>query len=195
MNKIILDKESVINLCIKENTLCNIDKKYKIKELNIELENNVKFILNHYNEIEEQDLKINIIQKNNSELIYNHSFKNRKKYNLEINIYLIGNCSKNTINIKGISEGGLSNIKIDGEVKENTSNNELFEKVHILNLNEGKTNIYPNMFIDTKNVIANHAASITNINKDYLFYLNSKGIKDEKAKELIIESFLNNEAR
>ena len=41
-----------------------------------------------------------------------------------------------------------------------------------LNINEGISYIYPNMFIDTKNVVANHSASITNINKDYLFYLN-----------------------
>ena len=65
----------------------------------------------------------------------------------------------------------------------------------MLNINEGKSSIVPNMFINTKNVIANHAASITNINKDYLFYLNCKGIKDKECIKLIKNGFLNNEAR
>ena len=73
--------------------------------------------------------------------------------------------------------------------------NELDEKVRVINMNEGYTYIYPNMFIDTKNVVANHAASITNISKDYLFYLNSKGIKDEEAINMIINGFLENIAR
>ena len=51
------------------------------------------------------------------------------------------------------------------------------------------------MYVKTKNVIANHAASVTNINEDYLFYLNSKGIKDEDAKQLIINGFLDNKAK
>lgn len=62
-------------------------------------------------------------------------------------------------------------------------------------MNEGQAYIYPNMFIDTKNVVANHAASITSISKDYLFYLNSKGIKDEEAINMIVDGFLDNEAR
>ena len=74
MNKIILDKESVINLDIKENSICNIGKYYNIKELNVLIEDNVEFIINHYSEVLENDLKINIIQNNNSIFNYNHSF-------------------------------------------------------------------------------------------------------------------------
>ena len=69
------------------------------------------------------------------------------------------------------------------------------EKVRILNINNGSSTIYPNIYINTKNVSANHTASITNVNEDYLFYLNCKGIKNEQAKELIINGFLNNEAK
>lgn len=62
-------------------------------------------------------------------------------------------------------------------------------------MNEGQVYIYPNMFVNTKNVVANHAASITSISKDYLFYLNSKGIKDEEAIKMIVDGFLDNVAR
>ena len=195
MNKIILDKESVINLDIKENSICNIGKDYNIKELNINIVDNVELVINHYSEVLENDLKIIIIQNNNSIFNYNHSFKCNKFYNLDINIEMRGNNSKNNINIHGISDNGKSYIKVDGSVYKNTIDNELDEKVRLLNMNEGYTYIYPNMFIDTKNVVANHAASITSISKDYLFYLNSKGIKDEEAINMIIDGFLDNIAR
>lgn len=195
MNKIVLDKESIINLDIKENSICNIDKNYYLKELNIFMDDGVEFTINHYSEVVENDLKINIVQYNNSIFNYNHSFVSSKLYNMDVNIELKGNNSKNNINIHGISDNGKTNIKVDGLVESDTIDNELDERVRILNINDGHTYIYPNMFIDTKNVVANHAASITNISKDYLFYLNSKGIKNDEAKKMIIEGFLENVAK
>lgn len=193
MNKIILDK--VNNLSIKKDTICNINNRTDVEEINIFIESGNKLVINEYSEIEKKDYKLNIVQQDNTEFIYNHSFKVNKLYNLDINIELKGNNSKNLINIHGINDFGKSNIKVDGKVLENTKDNELDEKIKILNINNGSSSIFPNMLIDTKNVIANHAASITNINEDYLFYLNSKGIKDEQAKELIIKGFLDNEAK
>lgn len=195
MNKIVLDNNDIINIIIDKTSICNIDKYYNIKELNIELKDNVELIINHYDEIEKKSLLINIIQNNNSIFIYNHSFKTSKEYNLDININLNGNNSKNTINIHGISDNGKNNIKVDGNVSDFTYDNELYENIKLLNINDGISYIYPDMFIDTKNVLANHAASITNINKDYLFYLNSKGIESDAATKLIIDGFLDNEAK
>ena len=195
MNKIILDKERIINLTINKNSICNITKYYNINELNITLEDNIKLIINHYDEINKKDLKINILEENNSEFIYNHNFITNKEYNLEININLIGNNSKNEINIKGISDSGKNNILVNGSVNKNTNNNELYENIKLININDGNSYIYPNMFIDTKNVLANHSASITNINEDYLFYLNSKGIDNADATKLIIDGFLKNDAK
>ena len=105
------------------------------------------------------------------------------------------NDSKNTINIHGISDSGLSNISIDGKVSENTINNELYEIIKMLNINNGKSKIIPNMYINTKNVIANHAASVSDINENYLFYLNQKGIKTSDAINLIIDGFISNDAK
>lgn len=196
MNKILCNNEKIIELNIDVDSICNISKEYKIEEINIKLSDNVKLITNHYNEIESNsNLKINITQNNNSEFIYNHAFINKKEYDLNINILMKGNNSKNIINISGISDNGKSNITIDGKVYNNTLDNELNELVKMLNINEGMSNILPNMYINTKNVTANHAASVTNINEDYLFYLNSKGIESNNAKELIINGFLDNDAR
>lgn len=195
MNKIVLDKENIINLKIEKDSICNIGKDYKIKELNIELLDNVLFILNDYSEIDDSILKINIIQNNNSKFLYNHSFISKDKYELYINVNMIGNNSKNNINIHGISDSGYSKVIVDGLVRENTFNNELNENIKLLNINDGVSNIYPNMFINTKNVVANHSASISTINEDYLFYLMSRGINKEKSIDLILDGFLENNAK
>jgi len=76
MNKIILDKEKKIELRILEDSICNISKDYEFNELNIIIFNNAKFIVNHYSEIKDKHLNINIKQNDNSEFLYNHSFIN-----------------------------------------------------------------------------------------------------------------------
>ena len=195
MNTIILDRVTIIDIIINEDSICNIDKSYNINELNITLKDGVKFEINHYSEVDSNNLKINVKQDSNSDFIYNHSFINKNEYNININIALSSNNSKNTINIHGISDGGISNIIVNGKVSKYSHDNELLENIKLININDGKSYIYPNMFIDTKNVIANHAASISTINEDYLFYLKSKGIEEKDAKKLIINGFLDNVAK
>lgn len=195
MNKIILDNERIVELNILEDTVCYIKNNNVLEKLIIKIEDNVRFIINEYSEINKKDYEIEVVQKSNSSFIYNHSFIVSDLYNLNIYIDMIGNSSKNYINIHGINDIGKSNIVIDGKVSNNTYNNELDEKIKVLNINSGKSIIVPNMYINTKNVIANHAASITDIDENYLFYMNSKGINNSEAKELIINGFLENEAR
>lgn len=195
MNKIILDSNDIINIKIDKDSICNIDKSYNIRTINIELMDNIKFIINHYSEIDKNNLIINIKQNDNSEFIYNHSFINNKEYSLNINIDLLGNNSKNTINIHGLSDKGTSKIIVDGSVKNSTLDNELYENIKMININDGMSYIYPNMYINTKNVVANHSASISTISDDYLFYLMSKGINSDNAKKLIIDGFLKNDAK
>ena len=195
MNKIVLDNKNIINLKVLEDSICNINKSYKINELNIELNDGVNLVINHYSEIDDLQCKINITQNSNTKIEYNHSFINNKSYNLDIFINMNKDNSKNIINIHGITDNGKTDIKVDGIVLDNTKDNELDERVKIINIGDGESFIYPNMFINAKNVIANHSASISNINKDYIFYLNSKGIKTIDAEKLILDGFLSNDAR
>ena len=195
MNKIVLDKEKNINLNVSEDTICIIPKENNINDLNINISDGVKLIINQYSEIIENNLNITIKQSNNSDFIYNHSFISKKEYNLNINVNMIGNNSKNIINVHGISDEGKSKVVVDGSVIKDTRDNELYENIKLLNINNGTSNIYPNMYIDTKNVIANHSASISTVNEDYIFYLMSKGIDRKNAIKLILDGFLENDAR
>lgn len=195
MNKIVLDKEKNINLNVSEDTICIIPKENNINELNINISDGVKLIINQYSEVIENNLNIRIKQNNNSEFIYNHSFISKKEYNLNINVNMSGNNSKNIINVHGISDEGKSKVIVDGSVIKDTHDNELYENIKLLNINNGISNIYPNMYIDTKNVIANHSASISTVNEDYIFYLMSKGIDRNSSIKLILDGFLENNAR
>lgn len=195
MNKIVLDKEKNINLNVSEDTTCTIPKENNINDLNINISDGVKLIINQYSEVIENNLFIRINQSNNSDFIYNHSFISKKEYNLNINVNMIGNNSKNVINVHGISDEGKSKVVVDGSVIKDTRDNELYENIKLLNINNGTSNIYPNMYIDTKNVIANHSASISTVNEDYIFYLMSKGIDRKNAIKLILDGFLENDAR
>ena len=195
MNKILLDREDIINIKVDKNSICNIDDSYKLKELNIEIEDNAKLEINQYSIIDKNNFIINIKQNNNSEFIYNHSFINNKEYNLNINVNLLGNNSRNSINIHGLSDKGTSKVIIDGSVDKKTKDNELLENMKMININDGMSYIYPNMYIDTKNVSANHAASISTVNEDYLFYLMSKGLDRNNATKLLIDGFLDNIAK
>ena len=44
---------------------------------------------------------------------------------------------------------------------------------------------------ESNNITANHTAVIGNINNQYLFYLQSKGLSEKESKKMIIKSYLN----
>ena len=48
----------------------------------------------------------------------------------------------------------------------------------------------PGLEILADDVACTHAAAIAQVDKDQLFYLNSRGLSDEVAKTLVVEGFL-----
>ena len=48
----------------------------------------------------------------------------------------------------------------------------------------------PMLNVDTDNVKAGHGASVTNLNKENLFYLTSRGISEENARKMMVEGFM-----
>ena len=50
--------------------------------------------------------------------------------------------------------------------------------------------IVPNLLVRSDGVNAIHNTTISTVPKDYLFYLNSKGINNEEATKLIVDGFL-----
>ena len=60
----------------------------------------------------------------------------------------------------------------------------------ILTLGEVNATIIPNMFIDENSVEAKHGSVIGGFQEDEIFYLMSRGIPYEEARNLLIKGFI-----
>ena len=156
----------------------------------ITIKDNSSLTIDYFKNINEDNNEINIYIGNNSSLVFNHSYINNSNYNLKININYTGEKSSVLVNIRGVNDGGISKVDIDGALLNNNINNILDEKIKIINTNNGKVICKPNMYIKTSEIIANHENAIGNINKDEVFYLMSKGISKDNAEKLIINGYL-----
>lgn len=66
------------------------------------------------------------------------------------------------------------------------------QKAKGLNLSKDSTiKAQPNLYIDEFDVEASHSASVGNINKDELFYLMSRGLKESDARKIVVLGFIN----
>ena len=174
------------NVCIYDINRC------KNLELNIIVNDNSSLTYYMYSNNNFETKIINIDNKSKSKTNFNYSFINDKDCKLEINNNIVDSDINSDIKVRGVAKN-KSNIIIDsnGYVKKDTLNNEFNEDLRGLNLDDGIVKIYPNMYIDSNDVIANHNSTIGNVNKNYLFYLNSKGIDNETSTKLIVDGFIN----
>lgn len=114
--------------------------------------------------------------------------------------------SSMNINIEHLADSTFSNVVIKAVLKDsaklniagnihifqNANNCDAYFEVRVLILgNKARANVLPELKIDNKNVKAKHAVVIKRISEDDLYFLESRGIALEKAKEQIAEGFLN----
>ncbi len=211
MNEIIIDKEqeltidnNILYLDIKVPKLTlNINGKVLINEfvnksndnleLIININENSELLFNRLIEINNINTKITLNQKSNSSVEFNNSIIAKDKGNLTILSNVSGNNNITNIRVRAITKdkGSLS-LKCTTDNKDNTKDNELLESLKIFMLNDEESIIIPDLLVASNEVEVNHAATISGINKDELFYLNSKGISTNNAKKLISEGFIIN---
>lgn len=102
--------------------------------------------------------------------------------------------SKGQINISSILKN-LSNINVDicALIKKNAKKTNTKININILTLHTNiKCNVKPYLKIHNNNIICNHAVTITNMDKNIMYYILSKGYCYKKAKKLYTKSFLYN---
>lgn len=205
MNKLLV-KDSNVSI---NNSYQNLEIKTSKLILNISGSNTI----NDYDNNTDLDLKI--IMKPHSKLLYNRKNANINNFTLDIealsdsyiefnysletsvasNIKLDANISGNQntsrINFHGVTKDeGLIKSIATSKVSENTKDNEILENLRIIALNDTENEIVPNLLVRSDSVNAIHNTTISSIDKDYLFYLNSKGIDNETATKLIVDGFL-----
>lgn len=209
MNKILVDKEN--NIEIKDNAVelniqvpeltIKIKGKVLIQEickkdnenlnLTIDIEPNSSLIYNRFILHKKADNKINIIQNNNSSVSFNYSYIAYDKVNLNINSELKGNNNETEIKVSSVTEEqGNTVVSSTADILPNIKDNNLIESIRILLLNNEESICIPNLLVSSNEVEVNHAATISCIDPNYLFYLNSKGLSTEASTKLIKNGFL-----
>ncbi|MFA6305153.1 MAG: SufD family Fe-S cluster assembly protein [Candidatus Gracilibacteria bacterium] len=115
-----------------------------------------------------------------------------EKYNFEIKIIHSAPHTKSRIYIRSVMEDSSSvNFAGTARINKNADFSDTDLSHHTLLLSENsKTLTVPAMEIISNTAKAKHAATIGRINKEILFYLQSRGINETQAKRLIAENFL-----
>ena len=90
----------------------------------------------------------------------------------------------------------VNNKKLDyivkGIVPKSSSKCICNQENQIINMNNGKSTICPDLLIDNYDVISKHGAYIGKFSEDKLFYLKSRGISSKEAYRLLLNGFLIN---
>ena len=206
MNNILLGdilnlKDSEFNLNIKKNVVLNISGKVIIKEIN-KSSSNITYTINldkdstlDYYKFDNRsnDIKITVNSLDNSVLNLNYSIITKKTKKIDIINNVNGNNMKSNIIIRGVTANkGSLYIKSNGNVKDDTHGNFFKEDIRILTLNNYESEINPNLEVNSNDIEAVHNATCSGINKEYLLYLESKGISSSKAKDIINRGFILN---
>ena len=81
---------------------------------------------------------------------------------------------------------------VNGIVPKSSSKCICNQENQIINMDNGKSTICPNLLIDNYDVDSNHGAYIGKFSDDKLFYLMSRGISLDEANKLLLNGFLIN---
>lgn len=108
------------------------------------------------------------------------------------NMIHIGKNTKSTIVAKCIAqEGGEASYRGKVEIKREAENAEALVQCDSLILDRNsKSDAYPNNIVANNTSNLEHEATVSKISNDKLFYLQSRGIEEERAIELIILGFI-----
>ena len=209
MNKLTVQKEDNIELIdnvvdldifVPKLTI-NVKGKVLINEISKKDNENLELIINLapksslvYNRFIIHNLmsnKITLNQDNNSELIFNYSFLAYDKCHLDFISTLTGNNNTTEINIKAVTEKeGSTTIISTADTKPKIQENDLIESIKVLALNDEENVCIPNLLVSSNEITVNHACTISSVDKDSLFYLESKGLSEEDATRLIKNGYL-----
>lgn len=84
-----------------------------------------------------------------------------------------------------------STILTEGIIEENTTDNDFIEEVRVLVTDEEKIECIPNLIVHSSEANANHLVTLATFKEEDIFYLESKGLSIEEAKNLLTTSFIN----
>ncbi len=106
-------------------------------------------------------------------------------------IHLGKNTRSNILNKSIASDGGVANYRGTTKIMKNAKNAYATVKCDTIIMDfQSKSDTYPKNIVENKTSTLEHEATVSKVNEEKLFYLESKGIKESEAKELFILGFV-----
>ena len=200
MNNILLDsaisfsKEGTFKLELDKDTTISVEsdnvKLYLVTKNNIKVDFNILNSTTIYN-ITRESITVNINIYNNAKLDFYEMTVTDKKITNEVNVYHKNKETTSNVTCHGISYGkGDLKFSVNGYIKKGMIGSICNQSSRIINLDEGKSSIKPNLFIDEFDSIANHSAYTGPFDEKLLFYLETKGISKKEAFNLLLNGFM-----
>lgn len=107
-------------------------------------------------------------------------------------IHLAPNTKSNIISKSIAKNGGNATYRGTVKISEKATNSYAYVKCDTMILDkESKSDTIPTNIVNNSSSILEHEATVSKIAEEDLFYLMSRGISEEKAKELIVLGFVN----
>lgn len=203
MNKLIIDKEIDLDNYIGMvevigDSIINVFGACKISEIVCNKDVNMIININDDSILEYNRFVINpscngsivINHNSNSKVLLNQSIICSNKYTLNIADNILNNNIDSSVKIRVIADNNSDVfVNANGIVMKNTVDNIILLDIKCFNMDNSNVKVIPNLIVDSNEVIANHNATVKNVNQDEMFYLNSKGIKKDEALMLLREGF------
>lgn len=156
-----------------------------------------------YNIAESCNVVVNKLSINCSDIVdvnLNEEFSNIKFYssiiNYEDNEYKqnINHNNKNSISkivnhCINVYDNKFKFI-VNGTIKKDSTNSSFKQDNKIININNGKSFILPNLIVDNNDIEASHSAYIGSFDEELIFYMMTRGIALKECNALLIKSFL-----
>ena len=206
MNKIIVEQEDIIfeneevliedirtkylNIQIYGEVKCGILKISNDILINIYLQDKAILTMDLFVQLNGISNEINVYSNEGTKLDLNYSCIFENTNYLILNNHIISNNTEINVLVRAVEKSGNIEINANGFILENTLNNSYLEDIKALIENSNSVKIVPNLIVDSNSVIANHNATISSVSDDELFYLESRGIKKERAINLLKLGFL-----
>ena len=194
-----LEAKFDIVFSILENVIANV---FEIKQ-EIKSKNQYKYYLDRYSKLninkfyDCQTVKqMDIINLNGEYAEINFDLRTISTGNQKFDCLVYHNFDNTVshINNSGVNMlEGILNFRETGMVYNGIKNCIVNQNSRILTLNNNKCTISPNLLIEEDQVEANHSAMIGSFNKEEMFYLQSRGITEEDATNLLVKGFLKQE--
>lgn len=124
---------------------------------------------------------------------FQHILKDICKGKETFDYYIYHDDKETTSNVKNnivTIRDGKATVQVSTFVPKGKKASIANQSNRIINLNDKRNEVRPNLYIDEYDVVANHSALVGKFNGEEIFYLLSRGIPKQEASRLLLKGFL-----